>query len=155
MQPVLKEASYVPRYVFVGLLTLAIDTSIFKYALGQLGAERHVLALSIAVACAYVVNFLGHKFITFTALQNAKRQLSWHLPMKLCVYTIRIALMYVLVDLLGFGVYISYATGLCLGIATFLGSRWIFTGSNPMELLVLIRFWLTVAVEKIKVRLRE
>jgi putative flippase GtrA len=155
MQPLLKEVSYVPRYIFVGLITLAVDTTVFKLALGELGAERHLLALSIAVVCAYVINFLGHKLITFAVLNDARRQLSWHLPMKLCVYSLRLGIMYVFVEKFGFSVYISYGTGLCLGIVTFLGSRWIFTGSNPLELLVLVRFWAPIVLQRIRVRLRR
>ncbi len=155
MKSMWKEASYVPRYVFVGLITLGVDTAVFKYSLTKLGEERHLIALSIAVACAYVVNFLGHKLITFSVLTNARLQLTLHLPMKLCVYAVRLAIMYVFVEQLGYGIYVSYATGLCLGLVTFLGSRWIFTGSNPLELLLTIRLAFVIVKERIKVRLQR
>lgn len=155
MSVLLREASYVPRYILVGLMTLGVDVGTFSLMRWIVGESHHLLALTSAVVCAYVVNFLGHKFITFSVIGDGARQLAFHLPMKTGVYCARFMLMYVLVDWYGHAVTSTYALGLCFGVVTFLGSRWIFTRSNPLELALMIRLGVSIVCEKIKVRLHR
>ncbi len=138
MRPIVKEASYVPRYLLVGGASAVTDYSVFNYCIAEWGEADYLWALGVAILSAYVVNFLGHKYISFTVREQGIRQLLKHGSMKLTVFSLRFGLMYVLVNQLGFGVSNSYLVGFTFGFFTFLGSRWIFTGSSPKELLVLL-----------------
>ncbi len=147
MTQVRKELLYMPRYALVGGITFAVDFAAFSASLAYFGEDYNKISLAIAAVTAYLTNFLGHKFVTFQARTESKRQLLQHLSMKLAVFGLRLLLMHVLVVVLGFGVWAAYATGLMLGIVTFLGSRWIFARLSPRQLVI----WLwSILPEKAK-----
>lgn len=149
MRPVVKEASYVPRYMEVGGLLAVTDYSVFNYCIAAWGEGDYLWALGVAILSAYTVNFLGHKYISFTVREQGVRQLLKHGSMKVVVFCIRFGLMYVFVNLFGFGVNNSYLVGFAFGLFTFLGSRWIFTGSSPKELFVLLWSYVPENVKRV------
>lgn len=132
-----REASYLPRYFFVGAVTFAIDVTVFTILYQLLGRDLVSLATIGGGTAGYLINFFGHRYITFR--NERKATVAWemmmHLPMKFGIQGVRGALMHVFVVMLGFHVVIPFLlVGAVVSVSNFVLSRWIFMRQSPRQL---------------------
>lgn len=143
MHEIRKDVVLMPRYLLVGGASGLMDTTVFAAMMLFAGEGRHMQALVVAAVCAFMVNFPGHRFITFRGTGAIGWKLAIHFLFKAGVFSLRLFLMYFVVDVYGHSAWVAYIIGAVLVICTYLGTRWIFTHQPPWQLAVAIYRYLT------------
>ena len=173
MDPLVRESSYLPRYLVIGAISFLIDSSVFTLVFNIVGPEKTRIASLAGGAAAFLFNFWGHRNVTFQNEDKARWWLEFlpHLGLKIVNESIRAEIMQHFVGVLGYNVFITYlAASVWVSVTNFVISRWIFARQSPRHLWKMLKefsalkreqkkeLFITVVVtqwEAIKVRLRK